>query len=153
VLQTVHTLAIRGNAASISSKSVIRSQGSYFFQHIKTICCVGIQICLLLQMNIKRRRMDIDTRCPVCWRLNEDGGRNTKCYCHVVMHEKRGKPCDSYQRRRHHTSAASPGARPRLAGASTADELDGGPPLSSPHKSSPKQQLVLLPLPQLRSSR
>lgn len=29
---------------------------------------------LPLQMNIKRRGMDIDTRCPVCWRLNEDGG-------------------------------------------------------------------------------
>jgi hypothetical protein len=25
-------------------------------------------------MNIFRRGMDIDTRCPVCWRLNEDGG-------------------------------------------------------------------------------
>jgi hypothetical protein len=25
-------------------------------------------------MNIKRRGMDIDTRCPVCWRFNEDRG-------------------------------------------------------------------------------
>jgi hypothetical protein len=25
-------------------------------------------------MNILRRGMDLDTRCPVCWWLNEDGG-------------------------------------------------------------------------------
>jgi hypothetical protein len=25
-------------------------------------------------MNIERRGMDIDTRCPICSRLNEDGG-------------------------------------------------------------------------------
>lgn len=29
---------------------------------------------LPVQMNIRRRGMDIDTRCPVCWRLDEDGG-------------------------------------------------------------------------------
>lgn len=29
---------------------------------------------LPLQMSIKRRGMEIDTRCPVCWRMNEDGG-------------------------------------------------------------------------------
>ena len=29
---------------------------------------------LPLRMNIFCRGMDIDTRCPVCWRLNEDGG-------------------------------------------------------------------------------
>jgi hypothetical protein len=37
-----------------------------------------------LQMNIKRG-MDIDTRCPVCWRLNEDGGH---CFlkCKFAVH-------------------------------------------------------------------
>ena len=29
---------------------------------------------LPLRLNIKTRGMDIDTRCPVCWRLDEDGG-------------------------------------------------------------------------------
>ena len=29
---------------------------------------------LPLRMNIMRRGMEIDTRCPVCWRLDEDGG-------------------------------------------------------------------------------
>jgi hypothetical protein len=29
---------------------------------------------LPLRKNISRRGMDIDTRCPVCWRLDEDGG-------------------------------------------------------------------------------
>ena len=29
---------------------------------------------LPLRMNIARRGMEIDTRCPVCWRLDEDGG-------------------------------------------------------------------------------
>jgi hypothetical protein len=29
---------------------------------------------LPLRRNISRRGMDIDTRCPVCWRLDEDGG-------------------------------------------------------------------------------
>ncbi|XP_039796349.1 uncharacterized protein LOC120661524 [Panicum virgatum] len=29
---------------------------------------------LPLRMNIARRGMEIDTRCPVCWRLGEDGG-------------------------------------------------------------------------------
>ena len=29
---------------------------------------------LPLRINIARRGMEIDTRCPVCWRLDEDGG-------------------------------------------------------------------------------
>lgn len=29
---------------------------------------------LPLRTNIDRRGMDVDTRCPVCWRLDEDGG-------------------------------------------------------------------------------
>ena len=29
---------------------------------------------LPLRMNIVRWDMEIDTRCPMCWRLNEDGG-------------------------------------------------------------------------------
>jgi len=29
---------------------------------------------LPVRRNINRRGMDIDTRCPVCWRLDEDGG-------------------------------------------------------------------------------
>jgi hypothetical protein len=40
---------------------------------------------LPLQMNIKTRGMDIDTRCPACWRLNEDGGH---CFlrCKFAVH-------------------------------------------------------------------
>jgi hypothetical protein len=38
---------------------------------------------LPLRMNIMRRGMEIDTKCPVCWRLDEDGGH---CFlkCKVV---------------------------------------------------------------------
>jgi hypothetical protein len=28
----------------------------------------------VMKLNIKRRRIDLDTRCPVCWCLDEDGG-------------------------------------------------------------------------------
>ena len=38
---------------------------------------------LAFKLNIKRRHIDLDTRCPVCWRLDEDGGH---CFlkCKIV---------------------------------------------------------------------
>jgi hypothetical protein len=40
---------------------------------------------LPFRLNIRRRGVDSDTRCPVCWRLDEDGGR---CFliCKWVKH-------------------------------------------------------------------
>jgi hypothetical protein len=32
-------------------------------------------------MNIKRKKIELDTRCPMCWRLYEDGG-------HLFLHCK-----------------------------------------------------------------
>jgi hypothetical protein len=33
-----------------------------------------------MKLNIRRRGIDLDTRCPICWRLDEDGGhRFLKC--------------------------------------------------------------------------
>ena len=29
---------------------------------------------LQVKLNIARRGVDLDTRCPMCWRLDEDGG-------------------------------------------------------------------------------
>jgi hypothetical protein len=29
---------------------------------------------LALKLCIKRRHIDLDTRCPVCWRMDDDGG-------------------------------------------------------------------------------
>jgi hypothetical protein len=57
---------------------------------------------LPLRMNQKRRGMDVDTRCPLCLRLNEDGG-HVFLRCKVVkqiwrqlqMEETREKLCEA----------------------------------------------------------
>jgi len=41
---------------------------------VKHFLCRFTLNSLLVRCNISRRGMDIDTRCPVCWRLDEDGG-------------------------------------------------------------------------------
>ena len=51
---------------------------------------------LPLRMNIVRRGMEIDTRCPMCWRLDEDGGHCflkcklvKKCWQHLNLEDVR----------------------------------------------------------------
>ena len=47
-------------------------------------------------MNIVRQGMEIDTRCPMCWRLDEDGGHCflkcklvKKCWQHLNLEDVR----------------------------------------------------------------
>jgi len=76
-----------------SSSSVEREQDVRWHQLWKIACPPKVKLFLWrlghnslpLRMNILRRGMEIDTRCPVCWRLDEDGGH---CFLKCKMVKK-----------------------------------------------------------------
>jgi hypothetical protein len=46
---------------------------------------------LAMKLNIKRQVIDLDTRCPVCWHLDEDGGTT---FLNVKWRRHAGEECN-----------------------------------------------------------